>query len=120
FTLVGIAGEDDIDAPDLTDPAPKTGKLTTGTNSANGSHQSISDRPAGRDKAKRLTDRRRSGVSFRPLYQRACELNCSARSKTSARLTMQHCGRIESCRRRVDCVKPTHSRWRRHLPLNWR
>jgi hypothetical protein len=54
FTLVGIAGEDDIDAPDLTDPAPKTGKLTTGTNSANGSHQSISDRPAGRDKAKRL------------------------------------------------------------------
>src|ERR1051325_10881624 len=27
FTLVGIAGEDDIDAPDLTAPAPETGTL---------------------------------------------------------------------------------------------
>ena len=27
FTLVGIAGEDDVDAPDLTEPAPETEKL---------------------------------------------------------------------------------------------
>ena len=29
FTLVGIAGEDDLDAPDLTDPAPETEKPET-------------------------------------------------------------------------------------------
>src|SRR5690242_14052310 len=29
FTLVGIAGEDDLDAPDLTDPAAASGKLRT-------------------------------------------------------------------------------------------
>src|SRR6516225_7484498 len=29
FTLVGIAGEDDLDAPDLTDPAPEPRKLRT-------------------------------------------------------------------------------------------
>jgi hypothetical protein len=26
FTLFGIAGEDDLDAPDLTDPSGETGK----------------------------------------------------------------------------------------------
>src|SRR5690242_10373332 len=57
---------------------------------------------------------------FRLLYQRACELNCSARSKTSARLMMQHCGRIESYRRRINCLMPMQSRWRKRLPLNWR
>src|SRR5271166_6012582 len=30
FTLVGIAGEDDLDAPDLCMPAPATGSLTAG------------------------------------------------------------------------------------------
>ena len=55
FTLVGIAGEDDVDAPDLTDPAPETGKLRTdSTSSANGGQQSGSDAPAGRGKAKKL------------------------------------------------------------------
>src|SRR6184192_4901142 len=31
FTLVGIAGEDDLDAPDLCVPAPVTGASTTGS-----------------------------------------------------------------------------------------
>src|SRR6516225_9018918 len=44
FTLVGIAGEDDLDAPDLTDPAPETGKLRTGGNGG----QQVGSRPAGR------------------------------------------------------------------------
>jgi hypothetical protein len=55
FTLVGIAGEDDLDAPDLTDPAPESGTLRTdGTSRTNGRQQSLSDGPAGRDKAKKL------------------------------------------------------------------
>jgi hypothetical protein len=49
FTLVGIAGEDDLDAPDLTDPAPETGKLRINSKSgSNGGQQLASDRSAGR------------------------------------------------------------------------
>jgi hypothetical protein len=55
FTLVGIAGEDDLDAPGLTDPAPETGRLRTeSTSSTNGGQHSVSDGPAGRGKAKKL------------------------------------------------------------------
>src|SRR5262249_50203331 len=44
FTLVGIAGEDDLDAPDLIDPVPQTGKPGTDrTSSANGGQQRGSD-----------------------------------------------------------------------------
>jgi hypothetical protein len=49
FTLVGIAGEDDLDAPDLRDPAPETGKLSFNCKSGgNGGQQFRSDRPVGR------------------------------------------------------------------------
>jgi len=49
FTLVGIAGEDDLDAPDLTDPAPETGSLRINSKSGgNGAQKRGSDRPAGR------------------------------------------------------------------------
>jgi ERF superfamily protein len=55
FTLVGIAGEDDLDAPDLTEPAPETGRLRTDSKgSTNGGQQSVSNGPAGRGKAKKL------------------------------------------------------------------
>jgi hypothetical protein len=50
FTLVGIAGEDDLDAPDLMDPAPETGKPKINSKSGgNGAQQPGSARPAGRD-----------------------------------------------------------------------
>jgi hypothetical protein len=55
FTLVGIAGEDDLDAPNLTDPAPEAGKLRMGgTSSNNGGQQSALEGPAQRGKAKKL------------------------------------------------------------------
>jgi len=55
FTLVGIAGEDDLDAPDLTAPAPETGTLRPdGTSRTNGGQQSVSDGAAGWGKAKKL------------------------------------------------------------------
>jgi hypothetical protein len=54
FTLVGIAGEDDLDAPDLTDPAPETGTLRINSKSGgNGGQQFRSDRPAGRSAGNR-------------------------------------------------------------------
>jgi hypothetical protein len=41
FTLVGIAGEDDLDAPDLTDPAPETGKLRINSKSGGNGGQQV-------------------------------------------------------------------------------
>jgi hypothetical protein len=49
FTLVGIAGEDDLDAPDLSDPTPEIGKLRINSKfGGNGSQEVGSDRPGGR------------------------------------------------------------------------
>src|ERR1700751_953154 len=53
FTLVGIAGEDDVDAPDLVAPAPANSvanapKLDRGTGANSGNHTAPA-RPAGRD-----------------------------------------------------------------------
>jgi hypothetical protein len=49
FTLVGIAGEDDLDAPDLTDPAPEKANIKINRKSGgNGGQQINSDRSTGR------------------------------------------------------------------------
>src|SRR5262249_46823037 len=48
FTLVGIAGEDDLDAPDLTDPSSETRKTSTSKTAGNGRQQNRSDRRADR------------------------------------------------------------------------
>jgi hypothetical protein len=44
FTLVGIAGEDDLDAPDLTEPPAETGKKVSSKTVGNGGPQGRSDR----------------------------------------------------------------------------
>ena len=46
FTLVGIAGEDDLDAPDLTEPAPETGKLKVNSKSGGNGAQQLGSDPA--------------------------------------------------------------------------
>ena len=49
FTLVGIAGEDDLDAPDLADPNPEIENLRVNSKTAgNGGQQTVPDRPTGR------------------------------------------------------------------------
>jgi hypothetical protein len=54
FTLVGIAGEDDLDAPDLTDPAPETEKPRLKSKSGEfAGQQTASARPARRGSAKK-------------------------------------------------------------------
>jgi hypothetical protein len=50
FTLVGIAGEDDLDAPDLTDSTPETKKVRI--NRKSGGNGTGSDGVAGRDRNK--------------------------------------------------------------------
>jgi ERF superfamily len=49
FTLVGIAGEDDLDAPDLIDPAPD-GENSRRSSSSNGSRQEHLGRRTGANK----------------------------------------------------------------------
>jgi hypothetical protein len=51
FTLVGIAGEDDLDAPDLTEPPAETGKKVSSKTIGNGGQQPQSDHRAGRASA---------------------------------------------------------------------
>ena len=54
FTLVGIAGEDDLDAPDRLDPVPESEKPTINRRAGvNGGQQTGSNRPAGRAGAHR-------------------------------------------------------------------
>jgi ERF superfamily len=58
FTLVGIAGEDDLDAPDLIDPDSQTEKLNTESKSVgNGGQQAGSNRRAGRARANKYNSR---------------------------------------------------------------
>jgi ERF superfamily len=46
FTLVGIAGEDDLDAPDLTNPLAETGKKASSKTGSKGGEQTNSGRQA--------------------------------------------------------------------------
>jgi hypothetical protein len=56
FTLVGIAGEDDLDAPDLVGPVPQTEKLSIQSESVGNSDQpSSSSRRTGRNKANKFS-----------------------------------------------------------------
>jgi hypothetical protein len=55
FTLVGIAGEDDLDAPDLIGPIPRTEKLSIESKSVgNGGHPTSSSHRAGRARANKF------------------------------------------------------------------
>ena len=65
FTLVGIAGEDDLDAPDLIGPVPQTVKLSIeGKSVGNGSQPASSNRRAGRGRADKFSPpSRNSGLS---------------------------------------------------------
>ena len=55
FTLVGIAGEDDLDAPDLIGPGPKTEKLSMESKSVgNGGQPASSNRRVGRGRANKF------------------------------------------------------------------
>jgi len=54
FTLVGIAGEDDLDAPNLTDPAPESDPSANCKSGANGGQPSASERRATRSRVNKF------------------------------------------------------------------
>jgi ERF superfamily len=55
FTLVGIAGEDDLDAPDLIGPVPRSELSIQSKSVGNGGRPSSSNRRAGRAKANKFS-----------------------------------------------------------------
>jgi hypothetical protein len=55
FTLVGIAGEDDLDAPDLGEPSPETGKKINSKRLTNGGQPTRSGDRAVRDQSGRAS-----------------------------------------------------------------
>ena len=56
FTLVGIAGEDDLDAPDLIGPVPQTEKRSIESKSVrNGGHPTSFNHRAGRARANKFS-----------------------------------------------------------------
>jgi hypothetical protein len=73
FTLVGIAGEDDLDAPDLMNPSPETGKKANSKTPSNGGQQTRSGDRAGRDRS-----RRASGT---PQFELSAALSASLRDE---------------------------------------
>ena len=116
FTLVGIAGEDDLDAPDLTDPSPEAGKGKINSKFAgNGAQQLGSDRPAGR------------GAGNKPASpQLQPELSVALSASLRTELLRQIDGlnsadeaalwRSDGWRQRTSCPQPTPCRWRKRSP----
>jgi hypothetical protein len=55
FTLVGIAGEDDLDAPDLCDPAPPGSPTVTGDRASTPKESRVPRQPTGNGHARSVT-----------------------------------------------------------------
>ena len=120
FTLVGIAGEDDLDAPDLMEPNPEIEKLTGNSKSvSNDGRQTAPDRLPGRGGRANKSDSVSPNPSFRRLFRRAYASNCSARSTASARPMKPRCGRSDGWWQRTNCPQPTPNRSRQRSPPNW-
>jgi ERF superfamily len=100
FALVGIAGEDDLDAPDLlVDPSPTAAPDP----SQSGQNGRNSPKPS------RCTSQNLFSLPSPP---QVCATNSSPRSKTSTMATILLYGRTGDCRPR------TRSRRTTHVPLN--
>jgi hypothetical protein len=63
FTLVGIAGEDDLDAPDLTDFSTESGKKFSAKSGSNGGQRSRSGRQIVRNRKRSYSDSPRLELS---------------------------------------------------------
>jgi hypothetical protein len=73
FTLVGIAGEDDLDAPDLTGPHPESGEKVVSKSGSNGAQQTGS--------AHRAVHLRSRSASASPRLELSAALSASLRDE---------------------------------------
>jgi hypothetical protein len=117
FTLVGIAGEDDLDAPDLTGPSPDTRKRPIARLTATAVSKQVPATNQFAIKTGPVLHRRHS--SFRRPCRPASETNCSAKSKPSVPQMMPRSGRSESWRQRINCVRSMLNAWNRPLRSDW-
>ena len=130
FTLVGIAGEDDLDAPDLMTPRqqapePQTpgpqkpqGEATaasTATNTITPHRDLLALAPA--ESFTRIPQRRPCSD---PRHRRCSAIDCSAKSRNSARVTMPLCGRTAAFVTRTCWSRLMPSPWRRPSKPSWR
>jgi hypothetical protein len=114
FTLVGIAGEDDLDAPDLIGPAPKTEKPTLDSRAGrNGRQQTNSHRRAVRGRANN------SGLAS-PKSELSTVLSASLRVELLREI--EKLGALNGAAlwaQRKLPAKPTPGWSRRHSPPSW-
>jgi hypothetical protein len=92
FTLVGIAGEEDLDAPDLVDPPTELGKKISPRATRNGRGQTDSDDRAGYGRNSSVSTSRQVELSA----ALSTSLKESAKSQSSAPLMLPHYGRSAS------------------------
>ena len=80
FTLVGIAGEDDVDAPDLAEPTPDIDKVRINSKAGgNGGQQSASNRLTGRRRTNKSGSASRQRCGFKPIRWRDRTLRLTTR-----------------------------------------
>jgi len=94
FTLVGIAGEDDLDAPDFTEPPIETGNKVNTKTVGNGGPQNRSDRRAGRATAN-SSDSPSRQAKLSVVLSASLGAELLANSKDSVRLMMPRSGPSE-------------------------
>ena len=107
FTLVGIAGEDDLDAPDLCDGPPSLS--SSNDRSSKDSQLRLPARPPGNG---RVHSGQKGEI---PLNRRSCGTNCSSRCKKSPRSISPPPGQVRRLWPRTASPQPMPSSWRTRL-----
>ena len=117
FTLVGIAGEDDLDAPDLIDPIQQPETLRIEGNSVGNGGQVSSKPRAGRARVNKFNSSSpQSGLSTALSASLKAELVREIEGLVTADDAALWAQR--PYRRRISYPQPMLSRWRRHSPPN--
>jgi hypothetical protein len=118
FALVGIAGEDDLDAPDLQSSTSDTGAEPIIANGGGGlnapPHPSAAEtRPNAQGKPKPPTAPLTLGLHA------SAKLREQQSSKKSALGRMPLSGRTKILPQRTGCEDPTRPRWKRYSQQSW-
>ena len=104
FALVGITGEDDLDAPDLLEPSTAIHAPVNPSESLQNNRKS----PSGSTFISRGRPNRFSPQRPLPRYA----ISSLQRSLSSRMPTISRCGRIGDCLRRTRSQRTTHAPWK--------
>ena len=121
FTLVGIAGEDDLDAPDLAAPT----NTSSGKGPAHAKAAGNGKLNGGRDGSVHRSTARRDARVRPPKEMLGAEASAELRDRLIAELgslasaMRPRCGRTAPWPRRTDCRQPMPCRWKKPLRHEW-